>query len=103
MSITYAHEKLTQAIYGLATGAGRIQERLHQAYMAMHTLKRDDLPDGNMRRKLAGVMDDLTYQPAKGHEGQITATLAITNDEDAREIARRIVDLFLEVRDLDKK
>jgi hypothetical protein len=55
-------------------------------------------PDENLRRVFAGVMDDLSYAQAQGDdEGNIRATMRLTDDEDARAIARRIVDLYHEV------
>jgi hypothetical protein len=39
-------------------------------------------------------MDDLGYAQVEGDEGRILATMKITSDEDARAIARRIVDLY---------
>ena len=43
-------------------------------------------------------MDDLSYAQAQGDdEGNIRATMRLTDDEDARAIARRIVDLYHEL------
>ena len=42
-------------------------------------------------------MDDLSYAQAQGDdEGNIRATMRLTDDEDARAIARRIVGLYHE-------
>jgi len=46
---------------------------------------------------LNGIKDDLTCEPPLGVEGRISATLRITSDEDARKIARRILDLHFEI------
>ena len=45
-------------------------------------------------RLFIGVMDDLSYAQVEGDEGRILAAMKITIDEDARAIARRIVDLY---------
>ena len=45
-------------------------------------------------------MDDLTYARAQGDESRILATLKLTNDENARAIARRILNLYI---DLDER
>jgi hypothetical protein len=94
MTIEYAWEKLMQAVDSLATGTGRLQERLADAALFLIRLKPDDIPEGDLRRTFLGVMDDLTYTPPQGEEGSIAASLKITNDEDARAIAKRIVALF---------
>ena len=40
-------------------------------------------------------MDDLSYaQSQGGDEGNIRATMRLTDDEDARSIARRILELY---------
>jgi len=94
MAIDYAQEKLMQAIDTLATGTGTIQDRLGGAALYLIRLKPEDFPEGDLRKLFQGVKDDLTFEPAKGDEGTIAATLRITDDEDARAIAKRIVSLF---------
>lgn len=37
-----------------------------------------------LRRKFKGVIDDLTFEQTQENEGSISATLKITDDEDAR-------------------
>jgi hypothetical protein len=95
MTIEYASEKLMQAIDSLATGTGRLQERLADAALFLIRLQPDDIPEGDLRRTFLGVMDELTFAQAQGEEGSIAASLKITDDEDARAIAKRIVALFL--------
>jgi hypothetical protein len=92
MTIEYAWEKLMQAVDSLATGTGRLQERLADAALFLIRLRPEDIPEGDLRRTFLGVMDDLTY--AQGEEGSIAASLKIKDDEDARAIAQRIVALF---------
>ena len=44
---------------------------------------------------IVGVTDDLSYAQAQGDdEGNIRATMRLTDDKDARAIARRIVGLY---------
>jgi hypothetical protein len=40
------------------------------------------------------VLEDLSYAQVEGDEGRIFATLRITDDEEARAIARRILELY---------
>jgi hypothetical protein len=90
----YALEKLMQAVDALATGSGRVQERLANAAIHLVPVRPEDISDEDLRRTFIGVVDDLSYAQAQGDEGRILARLRITNDEDARVIARRIVDLY---------
>jgi hypothetical protein len=58
----------------------------------------EDIPDEDLRRTFIGVMeDDLIYAQPQGDEGRILATLRISNDEEARCVARRILDLHREL------
>ena len=94
MTIEYAHEKLLDAIYSLATGAGRIQERLGHAAQSLIRLKPDDFPDKDLQWRFKGIVDDLTFEQPRENEGGIVASLRATDDEDASAIARRIVALY---------
>jgi hypothetical protein len=91
------------AIYSLATGAGRIQERLGHAAYTLIRLKPDDFPDKDFQRSFKGIVDDLTFEQPEGDEGSVSATLRCTDDEDARAIARRIVDLYHAVNRLTRE
>ena len=97
MSIERAREKLKGAVDSLVTGSGRVRERLERAAPFVTHIQSNDVPDGHLRRMLNGINDDLTYKPPRGVEGRISATLRVTSDEDARKIARRILDLHFEI------
>jgi hypothetical protein len=93
MSLDYAHEKLMTAVGGLATGTARLQQRLADAAMCFVAIKpEDDFPDEELRRAFLGIMDDLTFED--GADGRIAATMRVTSDEDARDLAKRIVSLY---------
>jgi hypothetical protein len=96
----YVLEKLFLAVDALVSHSGRVQERLVAAAIAFLPAKPDDLPYEDLRKKFAGIKDDLAFQPASGNEGMIAATLKITSDEDASAIARRIFNLYC---DLDER
>ena len=98
MSIEYAHEKLMDAVHSMATGAGRIRDRLQDAALVLIRLRPEDFPEGEMRRSFIGIKDDLTFQPPVADEGSIAATLNLTSEDDMREIARRVVALYHAVR-----
>ena len=97
VSIERAREVLKQAVDSLVTGPGRMRERLERAARFVTHIQSNDVPDGHLRRMLNGISDDLTYEPPRGIEGRISATLRVTSDEDARKIARRILDLHFEI------
>jgi hypothetical protein len=93
----YALEKLADAVAALATGSGRVRDRLFEASTYLIRVRPEDIPDEDLRRTFIGVMDDdLSYAQPQGDEGRILATLRLTNDDDARAIARRILDLHRE-------
>ena len=92
-------EKLVHALYALATGAGDVQKRLGTAALCFCPARPEDIPYEDLRRTFAGIKDDLAFEPAKGSEGSIAATLQITDDEDVRAIARRIVTLYFDSDD----
>ena len=94
MTIDYADEKLMEAVHILATGSGRIQERLLDAAHVLIRLRPDNFPDGDLRRSFKGIVDDLTFEQPRENEGGIVASLRVTDDEDARAIARHILDLY---------
>jgi hypothetical protein len=83
-----------QAVDALATGSGRVQERLADAAIFLIRVRPEDISDEVLRRTFKGVMDDLSYAQARSDEGRILATLKITNDKNAKAIARRIVHLY---------
>jgi hypothetical protein len=95
----HALEKLADAVDALATGSGRVSDRLFEASTTYLTRVRpEDIPDEDLRRTFIGVMeDDLSYAQPQGDEGRILATLRITNDDEARSVARRILDLHREL------
>ena len=94
----YALEKIADAVAALATGSGRVRDRLFEASTYLIRVRPEDIPDEDLRRTFIGVMDDdLSYAQLQGDEGRILATLRLTNDDDARAIARRILDLHREL------
>ena len=93
----YALEKLAQAVDELATGTGNLRDRLCEAAHHVLRIQPDEIPD-ELRHVLVGVKDDLHFaaQP-KWDEGRLVDTLKITDDEDAKAIAHRILELYREL------
>ena len=68
----YALEKLGEAVYDLATGTGPVQERLCEAFVYLHRIQPEDIPDPELRRVLVGIKDDLSSDVRKeGGLGEI--------------------------------
>jgi hypothetical protein len=95
----YALEKLAEAVHELATNPGRVQERLAAGWIRLHTVRPDDVPEGELRTVFLAIKDDLTFEQPTGDEGRLTATLRGTNDEDASEMAARILRLYYDLRE----
>jgi hypothetical protein len=96
----YALEKLGEAVYDLATGTGPVQERLCEAFVYLHRVQPEDIPDPELRCVLVGIKDDLSSDVQKGKEGGLGATLLDMSNEDASAIASRILDLYKRMDDL---
>jgi hypothetical protein len=92
----YALEKLSEAVHVLATGEGRVQERLNEAATYLIRIRPEDLPDEELRPVLVRIKDDLT----KHKEDTLVDALQTESDEDASAIAGRILDLYLRMNDL---
>ena len=88
----YPLEKFGQAVSSLATGPGRIRERLMSAYLAFQPVRGDDLPR-DLRGDYVWIMDMLASQEAVGTEGTVQATLNSMDESTAVEIAQRIYSL----------
>jgi hypothetical protein len=92
----YALEKLAQAVDELATGTGNLSDRLYEAAYYVLRIQPDEIPD-ELRHVLVGVKNDLHFAQPKLDEGRLADTLKITDDEDAKAVARRILELYREL------
>jgi hypothetical protein len=92
----YALEKLAQAVDQLATGTGNLSDRLYEAAYYILRIQPDDIPD-ELRNVLAAVKDDLQFAQPKWDEDRPVDTLKFTNDEDAKAVAHRILELYREL------
>jgi hypothetical protein len=79
-------EKLCEAVGALATGRGRVQERLSEAAAHLALIGRDELPSDELRPMLVAIMDALA-------SAQLLDPLENLDDEEAVELARRILAL----------
>jgi hypothetical protein len=92
----YALEKFFQAERELSEGLGDIKERLKDAYMCFHPVRKEDLPD-ELRDDYQWVIDQMTRKPqliAKDSNfvvsGSIDQTLHFMPRKTAAKIAERI-------------
>ena len=101
----YVHEKLSNAVSTLATGSGRIKERLLDAFIGMHTLYGKQY-DGDIGSGLTELFDRLTAVRATADEGDVAATINAMSENEAVELAYLIVridsqvDTYLREKDL---
>lgn len=94
---SYAREKLGDTVDTLATGKGRIKERLADSYG--HSLALVDpnaLPD-ETKTMLLKVREELTSIPAVGDEGSVRATLNRMDEDRAVQIVNIILDIYYSV------
>ncbi|MER9278768.1 hypothetical protein [Mesorhizobium sp. M0522] len=97
MSIEYALEKFTAVTGMMATSSGRLQERLHSAYLTFHPVQERDFPTDEMKSLYREIMERLTVvkDPDAGY---VPATLAVMSDDEAKVLADHVYDLYDRVR-----
>lgn len=86
----YAKEKMDTAVWILSTSPGRIKDRLFAAAIEVF-LVRDAMPSA-YRSEYELIMTSLDNQPDQG-EGTIKATVAVMDEDQAVDIAKRICEL----------
>ena len=89
----YVREKLAEAVHALATGTGPLRQRLFSAALATSTLQPRDFADEQSRAAFGAIREMLTRHEALADEGRVGATLTRMSDDEARSVARRIVEL----------
>lgn len=81
-----ALEKLCEAVKVLATGPGRVQERLSEAATWLTAISRNELPGDELRPMLVAIVDTLA-------SSNLLAPLENLDDEDAVDLVERILEL----------
>ena len=90
MSLSYAHEKFSLAIDGMATSPASIQLRIADAYISqLIRLNEQDLPE-DIRTDFRLMREQLTSRSPEGDEGSVMATVNKMSEEEATAIARKI-------------
>ena len=104
MSMSYMWEVFYTGARGLATGRGRIQERLENtfgSYLAPRLIGPNMSLLPELAEKAQALMERVSCKPAKGDEGTIAATCREMSDEEARKITGELFDSFNDVGKLD--
>jgi hypothetical protein len=91
MSFSYVHEKFSAAIESMAASPESIQHRIANAYTYhLIRLKKEELPD-EIRMDFEITAEQLTRGEPVGNEGRVMATVKQMSENEAVDIARRIV------------
>jgi DnaJ-domain-containing protein 1 len=96
----YVRERLAQAVHALATGTEPLRRRLFLAALATSTLQPRDFVDEESRAAFGAFREMLTRHEARADEGRVGATLARMSDDEARSVARRLLELDAHYRPL---
>lgn len=94
--LAYSYRKLMEAVQAMAIGPDSLQLRLEYALNSFRALRAQDFP-ALLESRYQGIVDRLNAL-AGGNGGDWgTAKLAQLSDHDARQVARLIYELFLDV------
>ncbi len=95
MSLDYALEKFSVAQHTLATGSGRIKERLADAWIySLNNIMPDrDFPVAHFKDEFTEHQERIISGPT-GPEGTIKNYIATLSEEDAGEEVRWIIDFM---------
>jgi hypothetical protein len=93
----YCMEKTHQAISILATGRGRINDRLFDAFLAFAALSPESFPEGEARETYRKFYERITAVKAKGSEGDVKATLHTISEDEGAELAQLLLSLEYEL------
>jgi hypothetical protein len=94
---SYAWEKSYLALRGMASSPKTVQQRAGDAFVfnLMHIHEENVTPE--IWKRLDALRAKLSRYPAQGDEGNIAATAARIGDEEARDNANEITDIYWEI------
>jgi len=99
--ISYAAEKFSGLCRSLAIGRGDARERLIAAFMSIHVIRPEDLPQP-LRNHLAWVYAQITKRPSRHQfQGSVQATVRTMKTATAARVLERLVDLADAISALD--
>lgn len=88
--LSYSQGKFREATRSMAVGAGDIRERLRDAYLILHVIQANELPEP-LRPHYEWVVSQLTWRPARyQHQGTLDATIWQMRRSTGAKIAKRI-------------
>ncbi|MEA5617900.1 hypothetical protein VB711_08620 [Cronbergia sp. UHCC 0137] len=95
MSLNYTREKLYSAVEILASSNESIQDRLHSAYInaLIRLHEPNDFPE-ELREEFNEINKRLTEIQATSNEGSVQATTTKMSEEEAGNVAEKIVTLY---------
>ncbi len=97
MSIGYTCEKLYGAMLALARSDGTLQDRVANAYRAIHMLTPDDFPDEELQGEYTKLVQSWHTGARGGGHGTVVPAPALLPLDQARAIAEQLLLLYTEV------
>ena len=96
--MSQAHDRLNKAIEVLATGEGRVKERLGDALAMIATVEPADFPEEPLRTRFATFLEELRLDRAHGSGLTTQATVDRLSRYAAAHAAQRLLDLGYTLR-----
>ena len=88
----YASEKFAGAVHSLATGRGDVRSRLWDAYMEIHAVREENIPDP-LKEDFDWIMKMLTKSEPLYGRTRVETTLKMMRNQTGEKIAERICNL----------
>ena len=85
MDYSYARQKMTMAVYGLACGTGALEERVFRAFVSFGGLSRENLPEH--------LQKDFLWVCESFNDGRLIEA----RSQQAQKVADRICDIAFEL------
>jgi hypothetical protein len=98
-SLLYINEKLSDAVYKLATGPGDVRSRLYSILPKILILSEHSLPP-ELKKELNWIQNKLTEKNRTQYGYDLGRTLRTMRNNTGSKIAERIVDLQFRVEEL---
>ena len=97
---SYAHQKLRETIYSLATGPGDIRKRLVMAHRGFFTLKKENFPkelqsDWEWVLKELKKFGPLLREDGSVFRGSVEHTCSKIKNKTGVKIANKILDMYI--------
>jgi hypothetical protein len=91
-SLSYAWEKLYDAVRAMASGKADIRGRLYSAHVSIQGLSMGAIPDASLDERFKEIVNHLKAK------GTARDSLDAMTEDDASELAKKIFDLFHDVK-----